>query len=163
MLNSLPSNIWLFQQNNVEEAVIIKQNALFTSRRGIGNPTSTLLNVKLVFDDVRSVRSFRKSLSILTPSFVSRLHLSVKSVSSFCPFMSVVMTLILSESRSLQIVEVDSLFRPLNNCLPNNLLINVDLPALVSPEICVYNPFFVTNLKKNLNKARCVTQLPIQR
>lgn len=116
-----------------------------------------------VFDDVRSVRSFKKSLSILTPSFVSRLHLSVKSVSSFCPFMSVVMTLILSESRSLQIVEVDSLFRPLNNCLPNNLLINVDLPALVSPEICVYNPLFVTKSKKNLNKARCVTQLLIQR
>lgn len=111
--------------------------------------TSTLLNVTLFCDVVRSVRSFKKSLSILTPSFVSRLHLSVRSVSSFSPFMSVVLTLILSELRSLQIVEVDSLLRPLNNCFSNNLLISVDFPALVSPEIYSYILIFWNKVEGN--------------
>lgn len=122
-------------------------HTLFTLRKENGSSISTLRDVTLLVDDTMSVSSFKKFLSILTPSFVSRSHLSVKSVSSVFPVMVVVTILILSELRSLHIVEVDSLFRPLNNIFPNILLISVDFPALVSPEINMQplpKPQFIT-------------------
>lgn len=117
----------------------------FTLRKENGSSISTLRDVTRFVDDTISVSSLKKFLSILTPSFVSRSHLSVKSISSVFPIMVVVTILILSELRSLHIVEVDSLFRPLNNIFPNILLISVDFPALVSPEInmqCCNNAAF---------------------
>lgn len=120
---------------------------LFTLRKENGSSISTLRDVMLLVDDTMSVSSFKKFLSIFTPSFVSRSHLSVKSVSSVFPVMVVVTILILSELRSLHIVEVDSLFRPLNNIFPNILLISVDFPALVSPKINMQplpKPQFIT-------------------
>lgn len=115
---------------------------LFTLIKENGTSILTLRSVTLLVDDPKSVCSLKKFLSILTPSFVSKSHLSVKSVSSVFPVMVVVTILILSE---LRIVEVDSMFRPLNNIFPNNLLISVDFPALVSPEInmhCCSNAAF---------------------
>lgn len=108
---------------------------ILTLRKGNGSSISTLRFVTLLVDDTMSVRSFKKSLSIFTPSFVSRSHVSVKSVVSVSPVMVVVMILVLSELRSLHTVEVDSLLRPLNNIFPKILFISVDFPALVSPEI----------------------------
>lgn len=120
---------------------------LFTLRKENGSSISTLRYVMLLVDDTMSVSSFKKFLSIFTPSFVFRSQLSVKSVASVCPVMVVVMIRVLSELRSLHIVEVDSLFRPLNNIFPKILLISVDFPALVSPEINMQplsKPQFIT-------------------
>lgn len=50
-----------------------------------------------------------------------------------------VVTLIRSEFRILQIVEVDSRFFPKKTDFPNNLLISVDFPEHVSPEITHIN------------------------
>lgn len=108
---------------------------VFTWRKWMGKPMSTLLMFSSEDIHVRSVFFSRKSLSIATPSSVPRSHSSVKSCTSLSPVVFSVMTLILSELRILHIVEVDSKILPLKMSFPNILLIKVDLPALVSPVI----------------------------
>lgn len=76
----------------------------------------------------------KKSLSSVTPSSVSMSHSPVNSCSSLSPDTFSVVTLILSELRILNTVEVDSRILSLKILFPNILLINVDFPALVSPK-----------------------------
>lgn len=76
----------------------------------------------------------KKSLSSITPSSMSRSHSPVKSCSSLSPETFSVITLMLSELRILHMVEIDSRSLPLKILFPSILLINVDFPALVSPE-----------------------------
>lgn len=65
---------------------------------------------------------------------MSRSHSPVKSCSSLSPETFSVITLMLSELRILHMVEIDSRSLPLKILFPSILLINVDFPALVSPE-----------------------------
>lgn len=75
----------------------------------------------------------RNLFSLFSPFLVPRLHVSVRSCTSFSPDSVSVITIILSEFRILHIVEVDSETWPIKIFFPNILLINVDFPALVSP------------------------------
>lgn len=100
----------------------------------MGKPMSTHRMFSSEDMHVRSVLFSKKSLSISTPSSVSRSHFPVKSCSSLSPETFSVITLMLSELRILHMVEVDSRILPLKILFPSILLINVDFPALVSPE-----------------------------
>lgn len=91
---------------------------ILTLRKETGSSISTLRFVTLL---VMSVSSFKKSLSIfcfqITPVCeVCRLNFLRHGCSNDSyPF----------RIRSLHIVEVDSLLRPLNNIFPKNVLISV--------------------------------------
>lgn len=88
----------------------------------------------LSIDDVMSVTSFNAPLSTFTPFFVAKSHLFVKSVSLTAPVSLSVMILIPSELRILHTVDDDSRVLPLKILFSSILFINVDFPALVSPE-----------------------------
>lgn len=105
----------------------------FTLRNDIGNPISTLRNCLESLDAVRSVRFFKVSLIFFSPPAVSRSQSLGKEINLFSPFVCSVIIRTSSEFRILQIVEVDSIFLPLNISFPSILLTNVDFPALVSP------------------------------
>lgn len=91
---------------------------------------STLRSVMPSFEHVISASFFKDARKAFSASFFS-----VKSISSTWPVILSVRILVLAKFRILQIVDVDSLFLPLKILIPSILLINVDLPALVSPEI----------------------------
>lgn len=110
-----------------------------TFRKGMGNPTSTNSNCEFSRDDVLSMSLVKWVCNIFTPSFVFKSHLFVKSIVFVSFSILLVVIIILSELRILQIVDVDSRFFPKNIGFPNILLINVDFPLHVSPEIAQLN------------------------
>lgn len=120
---------WNSQQNETHQ--------LFTLRKGIGNPTSTLWKAFKFPDDSLSVSFCRFFLNIFTPSLVVRSHVFVKSNSTLLPSELTATISILLELCNLHIVEVDSKRLSLNIFFRNILLTNVDFPALVSPGIDV--------------------------
>lgn len=84
----------------------------------------------LSFEDFFSVSFFKESRKAFAVMYGS-----LKTVSSILPVIFSVMILVRAKFRILHIVDVDSLFLALKIFIPSILLINVDLPALVSPEI----------------------------
>lgn len=105
----------------------------------MGNPTSINWNSEHFPDGEMSINSVKWVFRICKPSLVFKSHLFVKSI-VFVFFSELqVVTLIRSEFRILQIVEVDSRFFPIKTDFPNNLLISVDFPEHVSPEITHIN------------------------
>ena len=104
-----------------------------TVSSGMGSPISTQLFILLSDWAVTSVSSFNICLISFSPSSVSGSQSS--SVKDVSPEILSAIILIVLEFRSLQIVDVDSLFLTLKIFFPKIVLINVDFPELVSPEM----------------------------
>lgn len=121
---------------------------------------STLRNCLESLDTVRSVRVFKVSLIFFSPPTVFRSQSLGKGISSVSPFVCSVIIRTSSEFRILQIVEVDSIFLPLNISFPSILLTNVDFPALVSPYTNMhYINISITNSK--IVKSKQLSQMKL--